>query len=818
MANYDAVDVPNTDGMNRIGVSGAGFSNNMATGRLQDVLTDMNQPLLLNLGCGLDIRDGFVNIDLYSDNPRVVRMDIRKLELPDNAADLILASDVLEHFSHRQVDDVLKEWFRVLKPNGQIIIRCPSLRLQMKAYVEKKWNADVASYMIFGGQTNPGDYHCIGFDENSIKNHLAKAGFSVTEFEEIDTPQDNGFINLNMTIKAVKPTNVQKVANETNNTGRNIQPIDGKYLNIVWEGSQFVYNSLALVNREICKNLIDAGVANVTIIPFEPDDENILKIVDKNPDLKKLKENDIRYKADVSKEIENLPYAWIRHQWPPKDEVPQGAKWFIMQPFEFNRCTNNFVQIFNKADELWTPTNYSRQAFLNSNIDGDKVQLIPNGCNPLLFKPYGEKYKLKTNKKFKFLYVGGTIYRKGIDILLEAYLKSFTNEDDVCLIIKDIAVNKQYKGINFSDSIKQIAARPDIPEIEYIDDEITEEEMAALYRACDVFVSPYRGEGFSLPTLEAMACGLPVVVTKGGATDDFTTDESAWYISAEWKECNPSDFTDLEETLMLLEPNQEELQQTMQFLFKNPLYNTRMGLIGSYIARSKWTWKQATMKVLARLDAIYNTNMAFDAAKKLQENKDDYILIGEAELAFGNGDYERAEQFFVLAAEHDTLEVQYLCHTFLRLAQISLARERIIDAYKYIEAVRGLDNSHPDAAYLSAKLLAAEKKYDDALDCLTPIVSEWEQEYKYRSTTANDLEQYLLLIADILFELDDIERASQVYRSALKYNNYSSDACYGLGMCYLLADMKAEAKEMFEWTLKYNSAHSQAEKELSKLT
>ena len=102
-----------------------GFSNKSAIGQLPDPLPS---PLKLNLGCGLDIRKDFINIDLFSENPDVVRMDVRNLELSYNSVDLILASDILEHFSHRETDAVLAEWARVLKPGASIIIRCPSLR------------------------------------------------------------------------------------------------------------------------------------------------------------------------------------------------------------------------------------------------------------------------------------------------------------------------------------------------------------------------------------------------------------------------------------------------------------------------------------------------------------------------------------------------------------------------------------------------------------------------------------------------------------------------------------------------------------------
>ena len=52
--------------------------------------------------------------------------------------------------------------------------------------------------------------------------------------------------------------------------------------------------------------------------------------------------------------------------------------------------------------------------------------------------------------------------------------------------------------------------------VEYIDHNLSETEVARLYAACDCLVHPFRGEGFALPVVEAMACGLPVIVTGAG--------------------------------------------------------------------------------------------------------------------------------------------------------------------------------------------------------------------------------------------------------------------------------------------------------------
>src|SRR5207302_1409289 len=75
-------------------------------------------------------------------------------------------------------------------------------------------------------------------------------------------------------------------------------------------------------------------------------------------------------------------------------------------------------------------------------------------------------------------------------------------------------------------------ARSDAAEIEYLHQNLREEELAGLYTACDCLVHPYRGEGFGLPIAEAMACGLPVIVTGYGAALDFCNDENAFLIPA----------------------------------------------------------------------------------------------------------------------------------------------------------------------------------------------------------------------------------------------------------------------------------------------
>ncbi len=92
----------------------------------------MNLPVRLNLGCGDKILEGYTNVDVASERagklPDIV-CDIRNLDkFSDNSADEILAVHVVEHLWRWEVVDILREWVRVLKPGGKMILECPNLK------------------------------------------------------------------------------------------------------------------------------------------------------------------------------------------------------------------------------------------------------------------------------------------------------------------------------------------------------------------------------------------------------------------------------------------------------------------------------------------------------------------------------------------------------------------------------------------------------------------------------------------------------------------------------------------------------------------
>lgn len=85
----------------------------------------------LNLGCGIDIRPGYVNVD-FRDSPGVdLVYDLSRFPWPfeDSSVDEILMLDFLEHFPYSQTRRILLECFRVLRSDARLVIQVPDAEI-----------------------------------------------------------------------------------------------------------------------------------------------------------------------------------------------------------------------------------------------------------------------------------------------------------------------------------------------------------------------------------------------------------------------------------------------------------------------------------------------------------------------------------------------------------------------------------------------------------------------------------------------------------------------------------------------------------------
>jgi glycosyltransferase involved in cell wall biosynthesis len=240
-----------------------------------------------------------------------------------------------------------------------------------------------------------------------------------------------------------------------------------------------------------------------------------------------------RIGRDGSSQTSPLPHAAaveVRHQWPPDLSPPPAGALAAIVPWEFGAIPADWArQIEAHVDELWVPSEYVRRMYVAGGIDAGRVRVIPNGVDLDVFSPGPAREA--AGAPTRFLFVGGLIWRKGPDLLLDAWRRAFPDRDDVVLVIKDFGADGVYRGGDRA-AFHAYAESGALPRIELIQSDLTATELAELYRTCDVLVHPYRGEGFAMPVLEAMACGLPVIATGGGPTDEFCPPDAGWRIDS----------------------------------------------------------------------------------------------------------------------------------------------------------------------------------------------------------------------------------------------------------------------------------------------
>lgn len=141
----------------------------------------------LNLGCGLDKRDGYLNVDINSSHNPDVTSDVLKLDfLPKKFYEEIIAHDVLEHLQRTSTRRALLHWASLLQLGGKLSLRVPSVLLIAKALNDPNNQTlelqELWIQSLFGTQAYSGDFHFTTFTEVILRSYLSQTGFQVTKF------------------------------------------------------------------------------------------------------------------------------------------------------------------------------------------------------------------------------------------------------------------------------------------------------------------------------------------------------------------------------------------------------------------------------------------------------------------------------------------------------------------------------------------------------------------------------------------------------------------------------------------------------------
>jgi glycosyltransferase involved in cell wall biosynthesis len=252
-----------------------------------------------------------------------------------------------------------------------------------------------------------------------------------------------------------------------------------------------------------------------------------------------------------------------------------------------------------------TPSRWSREGLLRSGADPERVVVVPHGVDPAIYRPLDEAERAALRKElqwegsFIFLNIGLASLNKGYQLLLKAFAALLERHPHAALVWK--TSDKIGSGQELIQHIAQkFLTRAEtarvLKRLAYVNKPMAFTAMARLYQAADAYVSPYMAEGFNMPVLEAAACGLPVICTKGGPTDDFTRADFALHIDSRL-----TPVTVEGEKRLIVRPNDEHLLSLMETVIEEPAYAAQARKAGPRFVAQRYTWKHVVDQLLAVL-------------------------------------------------------------------------------------------------------------------------------------------------------------------------------------------------------------------------
>jgi len=256
--------------------------------------------------------------------------------------------------------------------------------------------------------------------------------------------------------------------------------------------------------------------------------------------------------------------------------------------------------ILESMDHIWTPSQWGKRLLVENGLRPEQVFVVPEGVDTNLFYPAdAAEEEARSSRPFRFLCVGKWEARKGIEDLIRSFAEEFREDEEVELILH--CSNLMMPWLNLEYEIRRVlAGRPARVRVSH---PVPEGSLRDLYIGCDAFVLPTRAEGWGLPITEAMACGLPVIVTNYSAPADLLNEEIAYplRVSRLVAVQDPQTFPAGGANGMWAQPDLEHLRWLMRRVFEHRDEAAARGRRARAAMCSQWTWDHAAQTACAVL-------------------------------------------------------------------------------------------------------------------------------------------------------------------------------------------------------------------------
>jgi glycosyltransferase involved in cell wall biosynthesis len=266
---------------------------------------------------------------------------------------------------------------------------------------------------------------------------------------------------------------------------------------------------------------------------------------------------------------------------------------------EVDGFPDDWVRQANEMDEVWVPSRFNRDGFLASGLERP-VHVMPLGVDVDHFHP-GIRGLPNPGGDFVFLASFEWVARKRADMLLKVFNQTFRRSERVALVCKIINVNPK---TNVRAQIEALALSASGGRVAFLHNkEFPYHQLGALYRSADCYVSASRGEGWDMPLMEAMACGLPSIATDWGAHREFVRDEISYPLRIRGL-VPAGSRAPYDKGVRWADPDPEHLAHLFRHVFEHREEAAGKGRRAAAEMATTWTWDHAARRIAERLDAI----------------------------------------------------------------------------------------------------------------------------------------------------------------------------------------------------------------------
>ena len=206
-------------------------------------------------------------------------------------------------------------------------------------------------------------------------------------------------------------------------------------------------------------------------------------------------------------------------------------------------------------------------------VDPSRIHVVPVGVDPDLFLPVAGVERVPGRIVTT---ASADVVMKGLKYLLEAIAKLRTERHVELVIIgkpnSDSASTKAFEDLGLTDCVSYVHGVPD-------------QRIVELYSEAEVACVPSLYEGFSLPAIEAMSCGVPLVTTTGGALPEVTGTHG--------------------ETCFQVPPGDSDaLAAMLRTVLDDPGLRDRVGAAGRRRVIDQWSWRHTAVRTVEQYRAL----------------------------------------------------------------------------------------------------------------------------------------------------------------------------------------------------------------------